>query len=298
LSLTNLDIDALRTLIVASDLGGYGRAAERLGRTPSAVSLQMKRLQDQVGGAALFGKVGRRLVLTEVGEIVLRYARRMLELNDEVLDTIRGACLDGNIRLGFSQEFVEHVVPQVLSRFAKLYPRIQIEIRIDGNAALVDAVENDQLDLALAIGHAERPTAQGLGELKLVWIAGREFARRPDQLLPLVVLGPKCMFRLRMLQALDQLNIGWRIAAVSPSLSGLWASAIGGLGITVRSEMSVPSELVSASDMFGLPNLGSFAVTLHKRAQNASTGLERLADIVADVVAQNLPSTSSRGDSV
>jgi len=89
--LKNLDLDTLRTLVTAYDLGGYGRAAERLGRTPSAVSLQMKRLQQDVG-SILFRKDGRNLALTEIGEIVLRYGRRILELNDEMLDTARGEC--------------------------------------------------------------------------------------------------------------------------------------------------------------------------------------------------------------
>src|SRR5271166_6395842 len=94
MTLKNLDLDTLRTLVTAYDLGGYGRAAERLGRTPSAVSLQMKRLQQDVG-STLFRKDGRNLALTEIGEIVLRYGRRILELNDEMLDTARGASLAG-----------------------------------------------------------------------------------------------------------------------------------------------------------------------------------------------------------
>ncbi|MEW6731224.1 MAG: LysR substrate-binding domain-containing protein, partial [Acidobacteriota bacterium] len=283
--LPNLDLDTLRTLVVAYDLGGYGQAAEQLGRTPSAVSLQMKRLQQDVG-ATLFYKNGRNLALTEVGEIVLRYARRILELNDELLDTIRGASVAGQIRLGFTQDFAETVLPQALSRFIKCYPLIQIELRIDGNAVLVDAVENGQLDLALTIGYAERATARHLGELQLVWIAGREFLPRTDQLLSIIALGPQCMFRQRMLQVLDQTATAWRIAAVSPSLAGLWAAAIAGLGVTTRSNIGLPAGLIANATLFDLPELGSFPVTLHCRINEKSETIERLAEIIGDLVKQ------------
>jgi DNA-binding transcriptional LysR family regulator len=291
---TTLDLDTLRTLVTANDLHGYGQAAVRLGRTPSAISLQMKRLQADVG-TSLFRKHGRGLALTEAGEIVLRYGRRMLELNDELMDTVRGASLAGSISLGFSQDFAETVLPVVLSQFTKLYPLVQMEVRIEGNAALVNAVENGQLDVALAVGQADRPTAQVIGELELVWIAGREFKRRKDQQLPLVLLGPQCAFRTTATRTLDESGVPWRIAALSPSVNGLWASAIGGLGITVRSAMGLPSRLVSGKALFGLPTLGSFPVTLHTGPQSLPVGVERLRAIVNDVVSQTLPAANNAG---
>jgi DNA-binding transcriptional LysR family regulator len=105
---------------------GYGQAAARLRRTHSAIRLQMKRLQEDIG-ATLFRKDGRGLALTEACEIVLRYGRRMLALNDELLDTIRGAPLAGSVRLGFSQDFAETVLPPVLSQFTKLYPLVLVD---------------------------------------------------------------------------------------------------------------------------------------------------------------------------
>jgi len=275
----NLDLDTLRTLVVAADLGGYGQAAARLGRTPSAISLQMKRLQEDVG-ANLFRKEGRGVALTEAGEIVLRYGRRMLAMNDELLDTIRGASLAGNVRLGCSQDFAETVLPDVLSQFTKLYPLVQMEVRIEGNAALVEAVQKNQLDLALAVGHADQPTAELLGELELVWIAGQEFTSRSNQPLPLVLLGPQCAFRKEAIQSLDHANLPWRIAAVSPSLAGLWASAIGGLGITARSSLGLPAKLVWDKAMFDLPPLPAFPVTLHTQSGALSDGVERLRNIL------------------
>lgn len=293
MTLTTLDLDTLRTLVVATDLGGYGQAAARLGRTPSAISLQMKRLQDDLG-ARLFRKRGRGLALTEQGEVVLRYGRRMLELNDELVDRVRGASVAGTIGLGCSQDFAESVLPIVLSRFAALYPLVQMDVRIEGNAALAEAVAQGTLDVALAVGQAERPTARTLGSIDLVWIAGRTFQRRDEQTLPLVLLGPQCAFRQAAARVLDDAGIGWRVAAVSPSLGGLWAAALGGLGVTARGGAGLPAGLVSHRTLFGLPALGAFPVTLHTRAQPRSLGVARIEALVSEVVAQTLPPARAR----
>jgi DNA-binding transcriptional LysR family regulator len=293
MDLTNLDLDTVRTLIVANDLGGYRQAAKRLSRTPSAISLQMKRLQEDIG-ATLFRKDGRGTALTEAGEIALHYGRRMLALNDELLDTVRGASLAGSVKLGFSQDFAETVLPTVLSKFTKLYPLVLMEVRIEGNAALVEAVQKGELDMALAVGQEDRSTAQRIGELELVWIAGQDFTARSGQPLPLVLLGPQCAFRKKAIEKLDEASIPWRIAAVSPSLAGLWASAIGGLGITARTSLGLPARLASDRTLLNLPTLGSFPVTLHTRRKATSAGVERLGAIINEVLVQNLQRSQNR----
>lgn len=283
MNLTNLSLDTLRTLVLSVDLGGYGQAAVRLGRTPSAISLQMKRLQQDVG-ATLFRKHGRKVVLTEAGEIALRFGRRMLALNDELMDTIRGASLAGSVRLGVSQDFADPVLPRVLSQFTTLYPLVQMEVHIEGNAALVEAVEQGKLDVALTVGQADRPTAEIVGDMALVWIAGRDFAPRAGQPLPLVMLGPQCVFRKRAIQLLDESAKTWRIAAVSPSLAGLWAAALGGLGLTARTAIGLPATLASGERLFGLPPLGRFPICLHAQNGGLGKGVERLRDIIRDEV--------------
>ena len=297
MKITNLDLDTLRTLVLACDLGGYGQAAQRLGHTPSAVSLQMKRLQEDVG-AALFRKDGRSLALTEIGEIVLRYARRMLELNDEVLDTARGASLAGAVRVGFAQDFGETILPQVLSRFTELYPLVQIEVQIDKNSILANGVEKGELNLALGMGYADRPTARKLGELPLVWIANRGFVAKKGQPFPLIMFEAQCTIRQRALEGLDDAGIPWRIALVSPSLAGLWAGASAGLGVTVRADLALPESLQSGPRLFDLPDLGSLPVTLQRAAGEKSPAVERLAEIVSDVALKSISAQArARGSS-
>jgi DNA-binding transcriptional LysR family regulator len=285
---TNLDLDTLRTLVVAHDRGGLAQAADHLGRTPSAISQQMKRLQEDLD-TSIFRKRGRGLALTETGEIALSYARRILGLNDELLEKMQGANLAGNIRVGFPQDFAS-ILPPVLSHFSSLYPRMPIGLRIEGNAALADAIETSQIDLAVVIGHETRNAAQTLGHLDLVWIAPANFAPLRNHPLPLATLGPQCIFRKRALEYLDGKKIPYRIAAGSPSLDGLWAALLGGLGVTARTALNLPEGLASASSLYWLPTLGQLPVTLHRRAHSEGVAIDRMATLLSEALQSALVS--------
>ena len=278
----NLDLDTLRAFAVAHDLGGLGQAAERLGRTPSAISLQMKRLQDDLG-VPLFRKRGRGLALTEAGEVALAYARRILAVNDEFLETMQGAKLAGYIRVGCPQDFAS-TLPSVLSRFSLLYPHMQVELRVEGNAALADSVDTLQIDLAIVIGHENRQTAQTVGHLNVVWIASSGFVPPRDQPLPIAVLGPQCAFRKCAIQRLEEARTPYRIAASSPSLEGLWAALRGGLGVTARTALNLPQDLVSAKSLYDLPPLGSMPVTLQRNAQSNGVAADRMASLLTEAL--------------
>ena len=290
MKLPNLDLDALRTLSIAQDLDGFGRAAEELGRTPSAISLQMKRLQDEVG-VPLFRRQGRQTLLTQQGEIALRYSRRILELNDEMLDTLRGASLIGTVRIGFAQDFVETVLPVALSRFHTLYPLVQLEVKVDRNVMLEADLELGKLDLALAFGSAARKSSVNLGVLPLRWIARSAFIDTPDEPLPLVLFEAPCVFRTRALDALESIQRPWRISMLSPSVIGLWAAVGAGLGLTVRAVSFIPKGLSFAASQ--MPPLGEINVTLHRRRSVKAPYVQRLAEIVEEVVRNQLNQNSA-----
>jgi DNA-binding transcriptional LysR family regulator len=292
----NLDLDTLRTLAVAHDLGGLAQAAEHLGRTPSAISLQMKRLQEDLG-TPIFRKRGRGLALTEAGEIALSYARRILVLNDELLDTMQGANLAGHIRVGCPQDFA-WILPSVLSHFSSLYPRMQIELHVEGNATLLDAISKARIDLAVIIGHEDHANAQTVGRLDLVWIASSTFSPPYKQPLPLAVLGPQCQFRKCALQSLEAAKIPYRIAANSPSLDGLWAALHGDLGVTARTALNLPEGLGSAGSLYSLPPLGSLPVTLHRSAHSTGVSADRMAYLLMkalELVLHPKPKTKGAG---
>ncbi|KWC10430.1 LysR family transcriptional regulator [Burkholderia ubonensis] len=147
----NFDIAALRSLVAGMDLGSFAKAADRVARSSSAVSAQIRKLEEQAG-TPLFVKSGRGLALTDAGDAMLRYARRMIELNDEAAAAVRGVSLDGWVRIGLQEDFGEAILPGVLGRFARAHPKVRIEARVAHNAELLERLDANQLDLALVWG--------------------------------------------------------------------------------------------------------------------------------------------------
>ena len=134
---TNLDMDVLRTFVTGFELGSFARAADRLGRSQSAVSTQLRKLEDQVG-SPLVQKSGRGLALTTAGESLLSYAKRLLELNDEAVASVRGAEIEGWARLGLPQDFAESWLPAVLKRFSRAHPKVRMEVQVDRSVPLIE----------------------------------------------------------------------------------------------------------------------------------------------------------------
>ena len=146
------DLDVLRTFVTGVELGSFAKAADRLGRSTSAVSAQLKKLEDQLD-APVLRKAGRGMEPTPAGETLLAYARRLLELNDEAVTALRGADLAGTVRLGMQQDFGEHLLTEVLGRFARAHAQVSIEARVGRNAQLIEQVGAGQRQIELAIPH-------------------------------------------------------------------------------------------------------------------------------------------------
>jgi DNA-binding transcriptional LysR family regulator len=174
------DLDVLRSFSTGIALGSYARAAEKLGRSTSAVSAQLKKLEAQAG-TVLFRKAGRGLELTDAGETLLAYAHRMLELNDEASAAMRGVDLQGAVRLGLQEDFGETLLPAVLGRFARAHPKVRIEACVARSADLRERLELGQLDLALAWDAGDQPLspyAERVARLPLLWIGPKS----PDRI--------------------------------------------------------------------------------------------------------------------
>ena len=281
MNLTNLDMDVLRTLTVAMDLGGFAKAAVRLGRSQSAVSLQMRRLEDRVG-RALFRKEGRGLALTDAGDLVLSYARRILELNDEALAAARGVAIAGAVRFGVPQDFGDGWLPAVLARFARAHPSVLIEARVDRTNRLIDRIAEGGLDLALLWGGQAPANASVVARLPMVWIGAKGFACARGEAVPLALFDPPCVFRQPGVEALDRAHQRWRIAFTSPSLSGLWAAAAAGLGVTIRTTLGLSPQLAVLGKPIGLPKLPDIALSLYVAEPSPPPAVVRLKDILLD----------------
>lgn len=281
----------LRSLVFAVDLGGFARAARRVGRSQSAISLQMRRLEADAG-QALFARAGRSFALTLAGEQMLGYARRLLALNDEALAALRGAEFTRVVRLGLLPDFTETWLPAILAAFARNHPAVRLEAQVDRNLALLDALDRGRLDLALVFG-VERPGGSRLAELAMAWIAARSFAWSPSASLPLVVLEAPCVFRAAALDALDRRGIRWHIAFASQSLGGVWAAVAAGLGATVRTAHGMPGGLRALGAEAGLPALPSVALWMHGSALPESPLVGELRSVLAHGVARQLAAAAN-----
>lgn len=260
--LTNLDMDLLRTLTLAAELGGLGRAADRVGRSASAISLQMQKLEEQIG-QPLFRKEGRGLSLTNSGDLLLAYAQRILALNDEAVAVTRQVDIEGVLRVGVPLDFTAKYLPQVLARFSSSNPHVHIELRADRSAELLQKFNQNMLDIVVILSTQDSHNASFSVELPAIWIGPKNFQMDPDKPLPLALLDPPCSFRQMATDALDQVRTPWRVAFTSPSLGGLWAANEAGLGITVRTKMGLPDNLQELqADRFHLPALANISVAV------------------------------------
>ncbi|MBY5401591.1 MULTISPECIES: LysR substrate-binding domain-containing protein [Rhizobium] len=286
---TIFDLDVLRTFSTGMELGNFAKAAERLGRSTSAVSAQLKKLEEQAG-TPIFRKVGRGLALTDAGETMLGYARRLLELNDEAAAAVNSVELEGWVRLGLQEDFGETLLPDVLGRFARAHPKVRIEARVVRNAELLERVTSGKLDLALAwsdgtlTAHCER-----IGEVPMRWIGPAEgqpgWQAASGEPMPLASLEAPCLLRSAATKALDEAGISWRLAFVSPSLGGLWAATAAGLGLTIRTPIGLPAKVRPlAPGAIGLPDLPKLGLVLHRAEAEQQPAAARLAELVLQSV--------------
>lgn len=292
--ITNLDMDALRSFVVGMDAGSFARAAERLGRSTSAVSAQLKKLEEQAG-TPLLRKSGRGLALTDGGEALMSYARRLLALNDEAVSAVSGLELEGWVRLGLQEDFGETILPQVLGRFARAHPKVRIEGRVARNDELKAKIASGQLDLALAWDDgAENIRAQPIASLPLHWLGPAE----ADGLrycaegapVPLVALEAPCILRTLACEQLDRHGLSWRLAFVSPSLGGMWAATSAGLGVAVRTSFGIPPSVKPLDPAStGLPELPALRLALLRARKDIGPTGEHLAAIMTEALREALP---------
>jgi DNA-binding transcriptional LysR family regulator len=276
--LTNLDLDLVRTFATIASVGNFTRAAETLRRQQSTISLQVQRLEDALG-QKLIDRNPRSVRLTSEGETFLVYARRMLDLNDEVVARVNEPHMHGVVRLGTPEDFATRHLPDVLARFAQAYPAVALEVTCDLTLNLMERFRKGAFDLAL-IKRERLSDAGGIRVWRepLVWVrADRDFWTNDGQL-PLVVSPAPCVYRKRAIEALDRTRRPWRIAYTCGSLAGSLAAVKAGLGMTVLPKDMVPPDL-HIIDGRPLPDLKDTEIALLHR-DRLSVPAQRLKEHV------------------
>lgn len=265
------------------DLGSLQRAADRVGRSQSTVSQQLRKLEEQVG-QPLLRKQGRSLMLTEFGEAMLSYARRILELNDEVVAAAGAGDTEGSVGFGLPSDFAAIWLPSALGRFKRAHPLVRLEAGVDRTTLMLERLDRGELDLVLAFGAGKRADAEVLARLPLVWIGRDENLPPIEEPLPLVVFEPRCVFRKHAVSALEEAGRRWRVDFTSESLNGVWAAVEAGLGVTVRTAVSAPNNLVALNRQCGLPALPPIELCLHDGGRAPNPASERLRRVLLDTL--------------
>ncbi len=274
-----IDSELLRTFVAIADHGGFTRAAQILNRSQSAVSMQMKRLEEDVLERSLFFKDGRQLGLTAEGELLLGYARRILKLQSEVINSLREPHMVGSVRVGTPDDYVMRFLPSVLARFAQTYPMVQVELHCEPSFQLL---QRKDLDLTIVTREPGKEIGQLLRQEQIVWAQSAGFDPNDQASLPLAMFNADCFCRAWACNALDSMGRDYRVAYTSPSLSAIMAVVSAGLAITAQLRSLIPAEMRILGPEDGLPDMPSASIVLLRNAQTRSPVTECLADYIAD----------------
>ncbi|MBW7967982.1 LysR substrate-binding domain-containing protein [Bradyrhizobium sp. BR 10289] len=268
-----LDPDLLKAFVAVAEHRSFTRAATALNRTQSAVSVQIRRLEERLG-TKLFQRTRAGVALSAAGDELLVYARRLLDLNAEAVDALRACKREAVVRLGVMDDYGTIVLPPLLARFAESHPEIRIEVET-GLTATMPARLGEAYDLVIAM----HPEGRGHGELlrreQAVWAASESYPCAAQDTLPVALYPPGCLFRQWAAEALDAAGRPWRLAFVSRTLAAVEAIAAQGLAITVVKAGILPPRLRVLAN--GLPALPAADIRLH-RARNLSRPAALLAD--------------------
>ncbi|MBL0935540.1 MAG: LysR family transcriptional regulator [Rhizobiaceae bacterium] len=246
-----LDLDQLQTFISIADFGSFTRAAEEVHRTQSAVSMQMRRLEERVG-KPLFEKDGRTNRLTEDGERLLAYARRLIRLNRETLAAFDDASLEGHIRIGTPDDYADRFLPEIMARFLRSNPRVELSVVCEPTANLVEQIKRGHLDIAL-ITHDDARGSEVVRREPLLWVSSMNHEVHQEDILPLALGRPSCLWRRTACDVLDQMNRDYRIIFTSWSATVIMAAVLSGLAVSVLPECALRPgmRILGESDGFG-----------------------------------------------
>jgi DNA-binding transcriptional LysR family regulator len=276
-----LDLELLRSFVSVVETGGFTRAAERVHRTQSTVSQQIKRLEDDIG-RPLLNRAGKQVVPTEDGERLLSYARRLLSLAEEACDVLARPTNEGAVRLGIPADFAAYRLTKLLASFSRSRPNLRLDVRADQSVYLRRDLERGDLDLALIKRDAGEKGGIAVWPERLHWVTSRAHpAHVKADSVPLIFFPTGCLYRTRAIHALESAGRGWHMAYTSSSLAGIQAAVAAGMGLSILSEMAIQGDhrVLTAKDGFAPIDKTEVALMA---SPDASPATLRLADRLAE----------------
>ncbi|MGQ4275232.1 LysR family transcriptional regulator [Terrihabitans sp. B22-R8] len=286
-----LDVDQLKTFVAIADSGSFTRAADIVFKTQSAVSMQMKRLEERIG-KPIFVRDGRQSRLTPEGERLLGYARRIVKLSDETLAAMADAEVAGHVRLGVPDDYADRYLPEILARFSRSNPRAEVTVICEPSVELLQRIAHGALDLAI-ITHAASVAAEAqvIRQEQLYWVTSQRGTAHEENPLPLALSNGPCEWRTCAVRVLTEINRPHRILYASPNSTAINAAVVAGLAVSVAAESALRPGMRVLTMADGFPPLPPIKIALVRAAHQPTKVREALANhIVASL--DNLSETA------
>ena len=289
--LPNLDVDLLKTFAVLAETGNFTRTAEKVGRTQSAVSMQVKRLEELVG-KPLIARVGRSNSLTSDGQMMLDYARRMILLNDEAMTAFTRPEITGHVRFGTPDDYADRILPDVMARFARTNPKVQVDVDCQSSRTMVDMVKSGDLDLAMITCESDIANAQIIRSERLLWVTSARHSVHRSEILPVALSQYGCAWRQMALDGLEVIGRPYRLAYASSNSVAVTSAVIAGLAIAAIPEICMRPGMRVLSDTDGFPPPGMFDIGLI-RSSKSNAAIDSLACHITDAMCQLTPAVAA-----
>jgi len=282
-----LDIDQLRTFIAIAETGSFTKAAEVVNKTQSAVSMQMKRLEERIE-RPIFARDGRASKLTEDGSRLLDYARRLVKLNVETVAAFSDAALSGRVRLGVPDDYADRYLPEIMARFSRAYPGVELTVICEPSADLLERIDENEIDLAIVTNCENKRASETFRRERLLWVTSNRHAIHLEEPLPLALGRPSCTWRRTAIERLESIGRPYRVLYSSSNAGAVAAAVLAGLAVSVLAESGLRPGMRVLTAAEGFPELTTCRVGLVRNAHDSSA----LADALAEHIISSLDNLS------
>ncbi len=282
-----LDVDQLRTFIAIAESGSFTRAAEVVNKTQSAVSMQMKRLEERLE-RPIFARDGRASKLTEDGQRLLDYARRIVKLNVETIAAFSDAELSGRVRLGVPDDYADRYLPEIMARFSRAYPGVELTVICEPSVDLLERIDAHEIDLAIVTNCDSKRPSEPFRRERLLWVTSNRHPTHLEEPLPVALGRPTCSWRRIAIERLEAVGRPHRVLYSSSNAGAVAAAVLAGLAVSVLAESGLRPGMRVLTAAEGFPELPACRVGLVRSPHEGST----LADALAEHIISSLDNLS------
>ena len=272
-----IDIDQLRTFIAIAETGSFTKAADVVNKTQSAVSMQMKRLEERLH-RPIFARDGRASKLTEDGSRLLDYARRIVKLNMETIAAFSDAELSGRVRLGVPDDYADRYLPEIMARFSRAYPGVELSVICEPSVDLLERIDANEIDLAIITNCETKRASETFRQERLLWVTSNRHPTHMEERVPLALGRPACSWRRTAIERMETVGRQFRILYTSSSAGAVAAAVLSGLAVSVLPESGLRPGMRVLTAAEGFPELPACRIGLVRNAHDSSPLAEALAE--------------------